>query len=267
MERRGLGSTGLQVSVVGIGTWQSYDVGNPAEVQPATDAAVTAGATFFDTSPVYGGAERALGQTLGRRRSAVVVATKVAAPSAEEGRQQIAHSLELYGGIVDLFQIQNLEAWETHLPHLESLKAQGKIRALGITHFLASQFDRMAKIIESGKVSAIQVPYNPHEREVESTLLPLAAERGVGVIVMRPFGQGALVYATPHEHELAFLEQHGLRTWSQALLNWVVSDPRVSVVIPATRKLPHIAENLAVGAAKRFDAETRDRVAKLAVRL
>jgi aryl-alcohol dehydrogenase-like predicted oxidoreductase len=267
MERRSLGATGLQVAVIGVGTWQSYDVTNPADVQAVTDAVLTGGGSFFDTSPTYNGAERALAQTLGRRRGTVVVATKVAAASAEDGRQQIARSLELYGGIVDLFQIQNLEAWETHLPYLESLKAQGKIRALGITHFSASHFDRMAQIIESGKVSTMQVPYNPHEREVERTLLPLAAERGIGVIVMRPFGQGALVYATPHERELAFLEGHGLRTWSQALLNWGISDPRVTVTIPATRKLPHVAENLAVGAAPRFDPETRDRIAKLATRL
>src|SRR5438105_1803048 len=98
MERRVLGNTGLQVSAIGVGTWQSYDVTNPAEVQAVTDAALAAGATFFDTSPVYGGAERALAQTLARRRNSVVVATKVSAASADEGRQQIARSLDLYGG-------------------------------------------------------------------------------------------------------------------------------------------------------------------------
>ena len=267
MERRGLGNTGLQVSVVGVGTWQSYDVATPHDIQAATDAALTGGCTFFDTSPTYGAAEHALGQTLGRRRNSVVVATKVAAASLEEGKGQIARSLEQFGGIVDLFQVQNLQAWDVHLPYLESLKAQGKIRALGLTHFSAAHFDRMAEIVASGAVSAIQVPYSPHEREIEARLLPLAAERGVGVIAMRPFGQGALVYAEPHPKELAFLEQYRLRTWSQALLNWVLSDPRISTAIPATRKVPHITENLAVGDAPRFDSEARDRVAKLSTRL
>jgi aryl-alcohol dehydrogenase-like predicted oxidoreductase len=267
MESRRLGRTGLEVSVIGMGTWQSYDVRDPAAVQPVTDAVLAHGLTFFDSSPMYGAAERVLAETLGGRRKQVVIATKVWAGSASEGREQIRRALEWYGGVVDLYQIHNLEAWQTHLPYLEELKAQGRIRAIGITHWSPSHFDRMAEIIETGRVETIQVPYNPREREVERTLLPLAAARGLGVILMRPLGQGALVRTAPPPRELKFLEEYGLDTWAQALLNWGVSDARASVSIPATRDTRHAVDNCAVGRAPRFDAAARDRVAALAARL
>lgn len=266
METRPLGGTGLEVSVVGMGTWQTYDVGNPLQVQPITDAVLAHGATFFDSSPMYGAAERVLAATLGARRKSAVVATKVWAGSAREGREQIRRALEWYGGVVDLYQIHNLEAWSTHLPYLEELKAQGRVRAIGITHYSSAHFDRMAEVMETGRIDAVQVPYNPREREVERTLLPLAAARGLGVVLMRPLGQGPLARAAPPARELAFLGDHGLTTWAQALLNWGVSDPRVSVTIPATRDPRHAADNCAVGRARRFDAVARDRVAALAAR-
>lgn len=266
MEGRALGRTGLTVTVIGMGTWQTYDVREPREVQPVTDAALAGGAAFFDSSPMYGAAERVLASTLGARRKDAVIATKVWAGSAREGREQIGRALEWYGGHIEVYQIHNLEAWQVHLPYLEQLKAEGKIRAIGITHWSASQFDRMAEIIATGRVDVIQVPLNPRERDVERTLLPVAAERGLGVIVMRPLGQGALARRAPPAGELGFLEAYGLRTWAQALLNWSVSDPRVSVSIPATRDVGHATDNCAVGLAPRFDAAARERVAALAAR-
>ncbi len=264
METRPLGRTGLDVAVVGMGTWQTYDVKNPSHVQAVTDVVLAHGTTFFDSSPMYGAAERVLAATLGARRKSVVIATKVWASSAREGRAQIRRALDWYGGVIDLYQIHNLEAWSTHLPYLEELKAQGQVRAIGITHYSVAHFDRMAEIMESGRVDAVQVPYNPREREVERVLLPLAAARGLGVILMRPLGQGSLARATPPERELTFLADHGLTTWAQAILNWGLSDPRVSVSIPATRDPRHAADNCAVGRARRFDVATRQRVAALA---
>lgn len=267
MEHRPLGDSGLHLSVVGMGTWQTYDVRDPAVVQPVTDSILAGGVTFFDSSPMYGAAERVLAHTLGPRRAGVVVATKVWAGSAREGREQIRRALAWYGGRVDLYQIHNLEAWPTHLPYLEELRAQGRVRAIGITHYSPAHFDRMAEIVETGRVAAIQVPYNPVEREVERALLPLAARRGVGVILMRPLGQGRLVRTPPPARELGFLADYGLRTWAQALLNWGVSDPRVSVTIPATGDVRHAADDCAVGGARRFDAAARARVTALAARL
>jgi aryl-alcohol dehydrogenase-like predicted oxidoreductase len=125
----------------------------------------------------------------------------------------------------------------------------------------------MAAIVETGRIGAIQVPYNPRDREVERVLLPLAAARGVGVILMRPLGVGQLARKAPGARDLAFLDEWGLRTWAQALLNWGVSDSRMTVSIPATRRAEHAEDNCVVGAARRFDSATRERVAALAARL
>lgn len=261
-----LGSSNVTTSVIGMGTWQSYDVRDPADIQPVTDAALAHGAAFFDTSPMYGAAEHVLARTLGDGRRDAVVATKVWAGSAREGREQIRRALAWYGGMIDVYQIHNLEAWATHLPYLEELRADGRIRAIGITHYSASAFGRMAEIVDTGRVSVIQVPYNPVEREVERSLLPLAAKRNLGVILMSPLGRGSLARRSPPARELGFLADYGLGTWAQALLNWGISDPRVRVTIPATRDVAHAVDNAAVGAARRFDDVARDRVAALAAR-
>jgi aryl-alcohol dehydrogenase-like predicted oxidoreductase len=266
MEQRTLGGTGIDVPVIGMGTWQTFDVREARVVQPVTDAALAHGTRLFDSSPMYGAAEHVLAQTLGARRREAIIATKVWAGSAREGREQIRRALDWYGGLIDVYQIHNLEAWETHLPYLEELREQGKIRAIGITHYSAAQFGRMAEIVETGRVQAIQIPLNPREREVERDLLPLAGRRGVGVIVMRPLGQGGLARHSPAARELGFLAGFGLRTWAQALLNWGLSDPRVTVTIPATGDPAHAIDNAAAGAARRFDEATRDRVAALARR-
>jgi len=267
METRPLGGSGLTVPVVGMGTWQTFDVRDPAAVQPVTDAALAGGATFFDSSPMYGRAERVLAETLGVRRAGAQIATKVWAGSAREGREQIRQALEWYGGKVDLYQIHNLTAWREHLPYLEELQVQGAVGAIGITHYSSSAFREMAAILETGRITAIQVPLNPLEREVERHLLPLAAARNIGVVVMRPLGQGSLARRAPAARELGFLADHGLRNWAQALLNWGISDARVSVSIPATSSPLHMADNCAVGDARRFDEAARERVAALAARL
>ena len=201
MERRRLGTSGLEIPVIGMGTWQTFDVRDPGLVQPVTDAVLAHGSTFFDSSPMYGAAERVLATTLGPRRRDVVVATKVWASSAREAREQTRRAFEWYGGVVDLYQIHNLEAWATHLPYLEELKKQGRIRAIGITHWSRAHFEEMAAIVGTGRVDAIQVPYNPQEREIETELLPLAAARDVGVVLMRPLGQGALARRPPPDRK------------------------------------------------------------------
>ena len=223
MEHRELGQTGLRVPVVGMGTWQTFDV-RGKEAQEArrevVDAALGAGANFLNSSPMYGEAERVLGAALRGRRDDALVATKVWTASAAKGRAQVERALGYFGGVVDLYQVHNLLAWREQSALLEEMKAAGKVRAIGATHYSASAFDELRRVMQTGRIGAIQVPYNPLQREVEQTILPLAAELGLGVVVMRPFAEGALLRRTPSPRELEPLRDFGVTTWPQALLKW-----------------------------------------------
>jgi aryl-alcohol dehydrogenase-like predicted oxidoreductase len=223
MEHRDLGETGLQVPVVGMGTWQTFDVRGDEQERSrraVVDAALNAGANFFDSSPMYGEAERVLGAALRNRRAQALVATKVWTPSATEGRAQIERALGYFGGLVDLYQVHNLVSWREHLLLLEEMKAAGKVRAIGATHYSASAFDELRTVMLTERIGAIQIPYNPLQREVERDILPLAADLGLGVVVMRPFAEGALLRRSPTSRELERLRSFGVTTWPQALLKW-----------------------------------------------
>jgi aryl-alcohol dehydrogenase-like predicted oxidoreductase len=268
VQTRRFGSTGLDVPAVGMGTWQTFDVhgaGSEGRVRHVVDAAVESGAAFFDSSPMYGAAERVLARALDGRRDRALVATKVWAPSVDRGRSQIAHAVELYGGRVDVYQIHNLVNWREHLRSLEDARDEGWVRAIGATHYQASAFDELRRVIETGRITAIQVPYNPLERDVERMILPLAADLDLGVIVMRPLAEGALTRWTPSADELAPLVPFGVTTWAQALLKWALSDRRCHVAIPATRSVDHARANAAAGEPPWFGTGERDYVAKLAV--
>src|SRR4051812_23068770 len=181
---------------------------------------------------MYGGAEASLGAALAGRRDTVTVATKIWASTVEEGREQFRRQLAWYGR-VELLQIHNLLAWRDHLPWLEEERERGAIDRIGVTHYAASRLDELADALETGRFDAVQLPYNPHERECERRLLPLAAERGIPVVVMRPLGEGALVRRDPGPAALEPLRAYGVETWAQALLKWVLSDERVDAAIPA----------------------------------
>lgn len=266
MERRPFGATGLEVPVVGMGTWQTFDVrGGAAEKRrEVTDAAFETGATFFDSSPMYGEAERVLGQTLDGRRDRALVATKVWTADDREAEQQIHHSLHYFAGRVDVYQVHNLLAWSKRLAQLERLKARGLVRVIGLTHYSAHAFPELLRAMADPRVEAIQVPYNPRERAVEKEVLPAAADLGLGVIVMRPFGEGGLLRMPLGPELLAPLEAFGVRTWPQALLKWILSDPRCHVAIPATSSAAHMRENTAAGSPPWFTDDARAHVARLA---
>ncbi len=267
METRMLGRTGLQVPVVGMGTWQTFDVrGDAAErsAREVVDVALREGATFFDSSPMYGEAERVLGRTLEGRREEAMIATKVWTRSAEEGEAQVERALRFYGGHAELYQIHNLASWRTHLEMLERLREEGRITAIGATHYAASAFGELRTVMETERITAIQIPYNPLEREVEQVVLPLAEELGLGVVVMRPFGEGSLLRRRPAERDLEPLRPFGVESWTQALLKWILSDPRCHVAIPATSNPRHMAANAAAGAPPWFGPEERQLVSRLA---
>jgi aryl-alcohol dehydrogenase-like predicted oxidoreductase len=250
-----------------MGTWQTFDVRGDHEVasrRAIVDTAIASGVTLFDTSPMYGESERVLAITLGQRRSEVLVADKVWTSSVREGRQQIRHALEWYGGVVDIYQVHNLVAWREHLPVLEQLRERGAARAVGATHYQHRAFGELATVMETGRIQMIQIPYSAADRAVERDILPLAEQLGLGVLVMQPLGTGTLVRRPPAAPDLQPLQRFGVRTWAQALLKWILSDPRVHCVIPATSRKEHVIENAAAGEPPWFDEETREYVARLA---
>lgn len=267
METRRLGNSGLTVPVVGMGTWSTFDVHGAAEeahARTVVDCALQDGANFFDSSPMYGEAEHVLGGALAGRRDQALIATKVWTPSAEKGIKQAQRALEFFDGRIDLYQLHNLVNWREHLTMLEELKAEGKVAAIGATHYSPSAFDQLAVVMQTGRITAIQVPYNPVERDVERMILPLAADLGLGVILMRPFGEGSLVRHSPSPSELAPFAAFGATTWAQVLLKWGLSDPRCHVAIPATYKPRHMRDNAAAGNPPWFGPAERHRVITLA---
>jgi aryl-alcohol dehydrogenase-like predicted oxidoreductase len=269
MEFRVLGVSGLRTPAIGMGTWRTFDVrGAAAEAnaRAVVDRALAAGANFFDSSPMYGEAERVLGEALRGRRDAALVATKVWTPSIDEGRQQMARALQLFGGRVDLYQIHNLVNWRAHLGVLERLKDAGSIAAIGATHYSAAAFGELAAVMKTGRINAIQIPYNPRQREVERDILPWAADLGLGVVVMRPFGEGGLLRTLPPANALQPLAPFAVATWPQALLKWVLSDPRCHVVIPATSKAERMEENAAAGTPPWFGPDERSYIERLFTR-
>ena len=265
MEARRFGKTEVEIPVVGLGTWLTFDVG-PADEPKAravVDAAFAGGSRLVDSSPMYGRAEGVLGRALAGRRDDAFVATKIWTRSPDGARRQLSEQLGYYGGRVDLEQVHNLVAWTEHLPRLERERAAGRIRFLGVTHYSPLSFDELARVMRTGRLDAIQVPYNPAEREVEEEILPLAEELDLGVIAMRPLGGEGALMPGPSADELRPL---GVETWAQALLKWALSNPRIHVVIPATANPDHARENALAGLPPSFDDDARRLVERLAAR-
>jgi aryl-alcohol dehydrogenase-like predicted oxidoreductase len=236
METRRFGRTGWEVPVVGLGTWQTFDLA-PVQQQIADDvveAVWDAGTRFFDSSPMYGRAEQVLGRALGDHRADAIVATKIWTSSATEARAQFADQLDFFGGRVDLEQIHNLVGWPRHLDWLEDERAAGRIAFIGATHYSPGAFDALEEVMRTGRIDAIQVPYNRVENEAARRILPLAAELDLGVIAMRPFGAGSLIG----------------RFDPTELLKWTLADERIHVAIPATASVDHARANAAAGSAE-----------------
>jgi aryl-alcohol dehydrogenase-like predicted oxidoreductase len=265
MDEREFGASGARLPVVGLGTWSVFDVASPQQhiADAVVEAAFGAGTRVVDSSPMYGRAEPVLGHALIPHRRLATVATKIWTPSVEAGKRQFDDQLRWFGGRVDIEQVHNLVAWREHLPWMERECEAGRIGLIGATHWKAEAFDEMAVLMRTGRIHAIQIPYNPLERDVERQILPLADELGLGVLVMRPFGQRELLPG-PARSALAPLEPFGVTTWSGALLKWILSDRRVHVVIPATRNPAHARTNAAAGEPPWFGEQERDLVARLA---
>jgi len=253
MEERRLGP------VIGVGTWNTFG-GDVELAQEVVAAGLEAGCKLFDSSPMYGGAQASLSHALAERREQAVVATKIWTQSVDEGRAQYARQVEWFGR-VEVEQIHNLVSWREHVDWLARERDAGRIDRLGVTHYSAGAFAELAEALRTRRFDTLQIPLNPHERDCERELLPLAQELGVAVIVMRPLGGGRLVNRAPAPDVLA---QLGVDTWPQALLKWALSDKRVDVVIPATRDPARARSNAAAGSPPWFDAEQRALVERVA---
>jgi aryl-alcohol dehydrogenase-like predicted oxidoreductase len=253
--------------VVGVGTWKVFNVTSSKDksrCRKVVDAAFEKGARLFDSSPMYGHAEHVLAECLMGRRGEAVVATKVWAGTLEEARKQIRDGLTYFEGRVDIYQVHNLSLTKQVLDLFEDLKSQGKVRAVGATHYQPSAFDELLTWMESGRLEGIQIPYSVAERTVEREVLPLAKRLGLGVLVMLPFEQGLLIRRAPPSRALKAFERFGCRTWPQVLLKWILSDRRVTAAIPATRDPAHMLDNTAAGSPPWFDEDTRARVLDMA---
>ena len=235
---------------IGMGTWRTFDT--TADRRWLVEEALAAGIDLFDSSPMYGRAEETLARALGGLRDRVLVATKIWTPDAGDGRRQAGTALDLFG-TVDVYQVHNLVNVPAHLALLERLRAEGRVRAVGATHYREDAFDDLAALMRTGRLDMVQIPYNPLRRDAERTLLPLAAELGLGVFVMSPL-QGGILDARPSADQLREL---GVETWAQAVLKWIASDSRVSTVLTATQRPGRAAENARGGEPPMFTPEQR----------
>ena len=269
MQTRKLGRSGVEVSVVGLGTWQVLDVrGREEEARyEVVGTALDSGITLFDSSPMYGEAERVLGDALRKYgRDRATVATKVWTNSDREAERQIENALNFFDGRVELYQVHNLVAVERRLDMLEELKSEGKVSAIGATHYSHSAFPALMDVMREGRVDFVQVPYNAADVAVTEEVLPLAEELDLGVIAMVPLGSGRLVRNAPSGKDLEPLREFGIETWAQALLKFVLSDERVTCAIPATSNPDRARENARAGEPPFFGDEEREYVSRLARR-
>jgi aryl-alcohol dehydrogenase-like predicted oxidoreductase len=242
-----------------MGTWRTFDTDE--DRRPLVEAAIDSGIDLFDSSPMYGKAESTLARALEGVRDRVQVATKVWTSSATEGRAQADRALRLFGH-VDIYQVHNLVNVPAQLELLERLKGEGKVRAVGATHYQESAFAEMAALVKTKRLDMIQIPYNPQRRSAEREILPLAEELGIGVFVMSPLQHGIL-NRRPSAAELRAL---GVETWAQAVLKWIVSDTRVSTVLTATQELDHLRANAVAGNPPFLTPEQRATVTRIAER-
>ncbi len=257
MEQRKLGP------VIGLGTSRTFG-GDTSLAREIVSTALESGSRLVDTSPMYGEAEASLAVAFEGRRDEVTLATKIWAQTLEEGREQYQRQLDWFGK-VDVQQIHNLVLWREHLEWIEEERAAGRVGMVGITHWNRDALPDLAVALRTGRFEQVQLPYNPSERECEEELLPIAAEQGLAVIVMRPFADGGLLANPPPQGALEPLQPFGIETWPQALLKWVLSDERIDVAIPATAKPERTRENAAAGSPPWLGPEERDYIARLAL--
>lgn len=272
--QRAVPSSGEKLPVIGLGTWQVFDVGpNPAERQPLEDVLskfVALGGRVVDSSPMYGRAEQVIGE-IGSKLgliSSLFLATKVWTTGKSEGIASMERSAaRMQTKRVDLMQVHNLVDARTHLATLREWKEQGRIRYLGITHYNSGGYPEVARLLRNEKLDFLQINYSLGETEAEKEILPLAQDRGVAVLANRPFGGGNLFSRVRSKPLPDWAGECDCASWAQFLLKWIVGHPAITCTIPATGNVRHVEDNLRAGLGRLPDAKLRKRMSELVAQL
>ena len=260
-------SSGEAVPAVGLGTWITFNVGDDpvlrSECAEVMSAFFAAGGTLIDSSPMYGSSQPVIGHGLARLKpQRLFSAEKVWTSGASAGAAQIERSRQLWGvPRFDLLQVHNLLDWQTQLPRLQAMKAAGQVRYVGITTSEGRRHAELERIMREQRLDFVQLSYNVLDREAEARLLPLAADRGIAVLVNRPFRQGALTRRLARTPLPGWAGEIGAASWAQAILKFILSHPAVTAAIPATTRADHVRENLAAAALPLPDRALRERMA------
>ncbi len=270
MTTRAIPSSGEALPVVGVGTWQTFDVGGGdgqrAPLRDLLEEMFAAGGTVVDSSPMYGRAEDVAGDLLAGLGlgDKAFIATKVWTEGREAGVTQMRRSMELFRGArIDLMQIHNLVDWRTHMDTLQGWKAAGDVRYHGVTHYTPGAFGELARVMQEAKPDFVQLPYSIGVRAAADRLLPLAAELGIAVLVNRPYEGGGLFRAVRGRALPGWAAEFDCASWGQFFLKYLLGHPAVTCVIPGTSKLRHLVDNVAAGRGRLPDSAERRRMVAL----
>jgi diketogulonate reductase-like aldo/keto reductase len=264
---RPIPSSGERLPVIGLGTWQTFDAGNDAAARkPLGEVLRQLDGNVVDSSPMYGSSESVAGDLIAELglRPKLFVATKVWTSGRDEGIRQMQTSLRrLRVERLDLMQVHNLVDVATHTKTLQGWQAEGKVRYIGITHYTSSAFGEVERWLRTGDYGFVQINYSLDEPEAEQRLLPLAQEKGVAVIVNRPFGQASLFRRVRGKAVPDWARAElGIASWAQFFLKWIVGHPAVTCAIPGTSKPEHMRDNLGAGVGPLPDTAMRRRMAE-----
>jgi diketogulonate reductase-like aldo/keto reductase len=261
-----IASSGEQIPVVGLGTWITFNVGNDraarAQCAEVTRQFFAAGGKLIDSSPMYGSSQGVIGEALQKLGGPSNVFSAEKVWTSSDGAAQIEASRRLWQvPRFDLLQVHNLLAWEKQLPLLQAMKAAGQLRYVGITTSEGRRHSEFEQLMRSQRIDFVQLSYNLLDREAEQRLLPLARERGIAVLVNRPFREGALLRQLQRHPLPAWAAEIDCTNWAQVALKFVVSHPAVTCAIPATSNPVHLRENMGAGRGRLPDAALRQRMA------
>jgi len=261
---RPIPASGEQLPVIGLGTWQTFDVGSSSAARaPLREVLKLLDGNLIDSSPMYGSSESVAGDLIAElgMRKKLFVATKVYTRGREEGIAQMETSLRrLRVERMDLMQIHNLVDVATHTRTLQDWKQKGRVRYIGITHYTSSAYGEIERLLGSGAYDFLQINYSLGERDAEKRILPLAAQLKTAVIINRPFAEGALFRRVKGKELPPWAAELGIASWAQYFLKWIVGHPAVTCAIPGTGRPEHMKDNLAAGAGVLPDAKTRERM-------